>query len=83
MTDFEHQVETEEAKELQERIRGAYRRLFSSGPDVALVFYDLLEYAPVFRPSLNDSEDGMRRVVLRILRLSEAEAKMKAALGIL
>jgi hypothetical protein len=83
MSDFEHQEEQEQAEELRQKIADAYKRLFSSGPDASLVLFDLMEYAPVFRPSINEPEDGMRRVVLRILRLSGAEKRMKRALGIL
>jgi hypothetical protein len=82
MSDFVHEDENEEQKETAAKIKEAYKRFFAS-PDGSLILADLMEYAPVFRPSNNDAEDGMRRVVLRILQFSGAEKRMKGALGII
>jgi hypothetical protein len=85
---FEHEVEREKHEQAVKEVVEAYERLFAR-TDAGIVLHDLCEYARVFVPTfcagahdLTAHEEGMRRVVLRILRLSGIEMKMREQLGV-
>ena len=82
----------EDKKNLHERIKMAYRNVFSH-PDAGLVLKDLDSVVGFFdvmflgerrewlSPEQAAHKDGMRRVMLRILRFSGLESEMRNAMG--
>jgi hypothetical protein len=82
----------DEKKKQHERIRMAYRNVFSH-PDAWIVLKDLDSVVGFFdvmflgerrewlTPEQAAHKDGMRRVLLRILRFSGLENEMREAMG--
>ena len=78
---FDHEVTTEAEQKAGQEVVDAYRRLFTRA-DGAIVVKDLIRYSGVFEPGYVDGnpsgsayQEGTKRTVLRILRLSGIEQK--------
>jgi hypothetical protein len=84
---FEFEDELEARERTKEKTLLAYQSIFNAA-DARVVLVDLIRIANVFAPTYRDGnpertafEEGMRRIVLRILRLSGIEARMMNQIG--
>jgi hypothetical protein len=77
---FEHEQEREQAEKAEKDVVEAYKRLFST-PDGRTVLMDLAIKFGWLTPIEGEAEEGMRRVVCRIARLSGVEANVYQMIG--